>query len=218
MSFSVACVYSFVLGSGLYGSVYLLPLFLGIVRHHTALEIGEIMMVGGLAQLVTAPAAAFAEKRCDPRLLIPIGYGMFAAGLWTNGFMTVGTDFSGLVWPQLLRGGGVVLCLLPPTRLALDGRRGDALTDASALFNLMRNLGCAIGIAAIDTIVEQRVPVHADALSARLQTGDASAAQLIGLPPDAFHSMSLAPFDDATRQMITPLVERAAYTQSFNEA
>ena len=52
MSFSVACVYSFVLGSGLYGSVYLLPLFLGIVRHHTPLEIGEIVMAGGLAQLV----------------------------------------------------------------------------------------------------------------------------------------------------------------------
>jgi DHA2 family multidrug resistance protein len=218
ISFSAACVYSFVLGAGLYDSVYLLPLFLGIVRHHTPLEIGEIMIVGGAAQLVTVPAVAFAEKRCDPRLLTLLGYGMFAAGLWANGFMTVDTDFSGLVWPQLLRGSAVMLCLLPTTRVALDGRRGDALTDSSAVFNLMRNLGGAIGIAAIDTIVEQRVPVHTADLAARLQAGDASAAQLVGLPLDVFRGVSLAPFDDTTRQMIAPLVERAAYTLSFNEA
>ena len=218
ISFSAACIYSFVLGAGLYGSVYLLPLFLGIVRHHTALEIGEIMIVGGAAQLVTAPAAAFAEKRCEPRLLTLLGYGIFAVGLWANGLMTVDTDFSALVWPQLLRGSAVMFCLLPTTRVALDGRRGDALTDSSAVFNLMRNLGGASGIAAIDTIVEQRVPVHAADLAARLQAGDASAARLVGLPLDVFRGVSLAPFDDTTRQMIAPLVERAAYTLSFNEA
>ncbi|HVB80629.1 MAG TPA: DHA2 family efflux MFS transporter permease subunit [Candidatus Binataceae bacterium] len=215
--FTIACLYSFILGAGLYGSVYLLPLFLGLVRRHTPLEIGEIMIVGGVAQLCVAPVAAFAEKRFDPRLLIPLGYGLFAGGLYANSFATIHTDFAGLVWPQLLRGAGVMLCLLPTTRLALDGRKGSALTDASALFNLMRNLGGAIGIAAIDTIIEQAVPIHADALMSRLQAGDASVASAIGLPASSFANVPV-PLDAAARQMLAPLIQRAAYTQSFNEA
>ena len=217
-SFAIACFYSFVLGAGLYGSVYLLPLFLGIVRQHTPLEIGEIMIVGGTAQLAVAPIAAVAEKRLNPLLLVPLGYGLFAAGLFANAGATVDTDFDGLVLPQVLRGCGVMLCLLPTTRVALDGRHGDDLTDASALFNLMRNLGGAIGIAAIDTIVERRVPVHASDLADRLLAGDATVAPLLGLRMDVLRAAMLAPLDDETRQIASRLVERAAYTLSFNEA
>ena len=82
----------------------------------------------------------------------------------------------------------------------------------------MRNLGGAIGIAAIDTIVEQRVPVHASAFAARLQAGDPAAALAVGLPATSFDNLPLASFDEAAKQMMAPLVQRAAYTQSFNEA
>jgi MFS transporter, DHA2 family, multidrug resistance protein len=217
-AFAAASLYSFVLGAGLYGSVYLLPLFLGIVRQHTSLEIGEIMIVGGAAQLVVAPIAAFAEVRVAPRLVTIVGYLLFGGGLLANGFATVETDFAGLLWPQLLRGAGVMLCLLPTTRVALGGRRDDALTDASALFNLMRNLGGAIGIALVDTIVEQRLPVHVAALVERLQAGDPQAARFLGLPLDQFRNVPLGPVDDATRELVAPLVERGAFALSLNEA
>ncbi|MGE0257495.1 MAG: DHA2 family efflux MFS transporter permease subunit [Alphaproteobacteria bacterium] len=217
-SFAIACFYSFVFGAGLYGSVYLLPLFLGIVRQHTPIEIGEIMIVGGAAQLAVAPVAAVAEKRLNPLLLVPLGYGLFAAGLFANAGATVDTDFYGLIVPQLLRGGGVMLCLLPTTRIALDGRQGDDLTDASALFNLMRNLGGAIGIAAIDTVIAWRVPVHAGCLAGRLLAGDATVGPLLGLPVEVLRARMLAPIDNDTREMAARLVERAAYTLSFDEA
>jgi MFS transporter, DHA2 family, multidrug resistance protein len=216
--FAIAAGYSFVLGAGLFGSVYMLPLFLGIVRQHTPLEIGEIMIVSGAAQLVVAPIAAVAEKRLNSRLLIAAGYTLFAGGLFANGFATIETDFNGLLWPQLLRGSGVMLCLLPTTRLALDGRYGDALTDASALFNLMRNLGGAIGIALIDTVLEERVPVHAAALVSRLRAGDAAAARLVGLPMDQFLNTPIGAVDVATREIVARLVERAAFALSCNEA
>lgn len=216
--FAVSCFYSFVLGSGLYGSVYLLPLFLGFVRQHSALEIGEIMIVTGAAQLVTAPIAAVLEKRIDPGLLTACGYALFAAGLLANGFTTYETDFAGLFWPQLLRGAGVMLCLLPTTAVALEGRAGESLADASALFNLMRNLGGAIAIAVIDTILEWRPHVHAAALVERLQAGSPEAARFVGLPLDRFHNVPLGPIDEATKQFVQPLVERAAAVASFNEA
>ncbi|HYB09292.1 MAG TPA: DHA2 family efflux MFS transporter permease subunit [Alphaproteobacteria bacterium] len=216
--FAVNAGYSFLLGAGLYGSVYLLPIFLGFVRQHSPLEIGEIMFVTGAAQLAVAPVAAFAEKRVDARLLIFIGYGLFAVGLIANGFATYETDFRGLFWPQILRGLGVMLCLLPTTTMALERRTGEALSDASALFNLMRNLGGAIGIAFVDTILEQRAPVHIAQLVNRLEAGDPGAARLVGLPLERFHNMPLGPIDQATKDVVAPLVERAALVLSFNEA
>jgi len=216
--FGIACVYSFVLGAGLYGSVYLMPLFLGYIRDHTSFEIGTIMLVSGAAQLATAPIAAPLERRLDARLLTAFGYGLFALGLIANGFATYETDAAGLFWPQLLRGVGVMFCLLPTTSLALEGRSADALADASGLFNLMRNLGGAIGIALVDTILELRPAVHVAQIVERLQAGDPTAALIVGLPLDRFHNVPLGDIDEATKETVRPLVERAAAVASFNDA
>jgi DHA2 family multidrug resistance protein len=217
-AFALSCFYSFVLGMGLYASVYLLPLFLGLVREHTPLEIGEIMIVCGVAQLAIAPLAAAAERRIDARLLTAAGYALFAAGLLTNGLATYETDFNGLFWPQILRGAGMMLCLLPTTAIALGTRSGDMLANASALFNLMRNLGGAIGISLVDTILERRPPVHVAELVTRLQAGDPGAALIVGLPVDKFHGVAMAPVDQATKEAVATMVERAALVMSFNEA
>jgi MFS transporter, DHA2 family, multidrug resistance protein len=217
-SFSVGCVYSFVLGAGLYGSVYLLPLFLGYVRDHTALQIGLVMLVTGTAQLVTAPIAAPLERRLDRRLLTAIGYSLFAAGLISNGFMTYQTDFDGLFWPQVLRGVAVLLCLLPTTSLALETLPPDRVADGSGLFNLMRNLGGAIAIAVVDTLLHVRPPAHVERLAERLKAGDVQAALEVGIPLERFLNAPTREIDEATKELLRPLVERAAAVGSFNDA
>ena len=218
LAFSVGCGLSFVFGFGLYGSVYILSLFLGLVRGHTPLAIGGIMMVTGAAQLMMAPVAAVLEHRVNARLLTAIGFALFGAGLLANGFATSATDFDGLFWPQIMRGFAMMFCLLPATRLALDGWPPEDIADASGLFNLMRNLGGAIGIALINTILEQRTPGHASAFITRLQNGDPAAARLVGLPVAMFRNHAMGPVDEMTKAMIAPLVHRAALAQSFNEA
>jgi len=92
-NFIVGCCFSFVLGIGLYGATFLLPVYLGLIRNYDALTIGEIMMVTGAAQLVMAPVATALERRVAPRLLVTVGYALLAAGLVGNGFMTFETDF-----------------------------------------------------------------------------------------------------------------------------
>jgi DHA2 family multidrug resistance protein len=216
--FALGCGLSFVFGMGLYGSVYMLALFLGLVRGHTPLAIGEVMMVSGAAQLVMAPAAALLETRMNARLLTAIGFAVFGLGLFANGLTTPQSDFWGLFWPQVLRGLAVMLCILPATRLALEGWAAKDVPDASGLFNLTRNLGGAIGIALIDTLIETRTAPHAAALVARLQAGDAAAARLVGLPAAMFRGQAMGPVDDITKAMIAPMVQRVALTQSLNEA
>jgi len=85
------------------------------------------------------------------------------------------------------------------------------------LFNLMRNLGGAIGLALIDTVLEQRTPTHIASLVARLQAGDASAARLVGLPTERFTGVPIGDVDEATRALVAPLVERAGLVAAFND-
>jgi len=157
-NFSIGCLFSFVLGTGLFGSIYLMPIFLAYVRAHNALEIGEIMLVTGVAQLIAAPIAAFLVRRVDERLLTAVGFLLFAIGLGLSTVQTKTTDFDEMFWPQLVRGTAIMFCILPPTQLALGHLAKSAIDDASGLFNLMRNLGGAIGIALIDTVIYTRAP------------------------------------------------------------
>ncbi len=217
-AFAIGCILSFILGMGLYGSTYIVAVFLGAVRGHTPLEIGAIMMVAGIAQLIAAPLAALFESRIDGRFMIAVGYAVFALGLFLNGFSTAHSDYDNFFWPQILRGVAIMLCILPTTRLAMENWGPADAADASGLFNLMRNLGGAIGIALIDTVLEQRTPVHADAIIARLQAGDAGTAASVGLPTQYFHGQAMGPISASIRAFITPLVQKAALVQSFNEA
>lgn len=217
-SFSIGCWYSFVLGMALYSAVYLMPLFLAYVRQRGPIEIGLIIIVTGAAQLVAAPIAVWAEQRFDPLRVTLAGYALLGIGLIASGFQTYQTDFNEMFWPQVARGFAIPFCLLPATRLALGGLPDAALANASGLFNLMRNLGGAIGIAVVDTIVEHRAPGHVATLVERLQMGDRATALLVGLPPDRFTGRAIGPIDQATIDAVRPLVERGAAVMSFNDA
>jgi DHA2 family multidrug resistance protein len=217
-SFSIGCLLSFVLGIGLFGSVYLMPVFLAFVRQHNALEIGTIMLVTGVAQLVMAPVAVALEQRLDARLLTAAGFGLFAIGLGLSTLQTPDTDYDGMVWPQIIRGLAIMFCLLPPTRLALGQLEITRVPDASGLFNLMRNLGGAIGLALIDTVIYGRAPALGDALMTKLQAGDLDTVKFIGIPLDLFAMRPPGPLDADIRSMLQPFVERGALSQAIGEA
>jgi MFS transporter, DHA2 family, multidrug resistance protein len=217
-SFAIGCALSFCLGVGLFGSVYLMPVFLAYVRRHDAFEIGTIMLVTGVSQLVTAPIAGALESRLDPRWLSAAGFGLFALGLGSSALQSRVADFDEMFWPQVLRGTAIMFCLLPPTRLALGALTEAQVPDASGLFNLMRNLGGAIGIALIDTILYGRTGGHAEALRDRLISGDVTAAQAIGLDLQLFTHRPPDVSDATVEAYLRPMVEKAAFALSANEA
>jgi len=216
-NFAVGCLLSFILGVGLFGSVYLMPVFLALVRGHNALEIGEIMLVTGIAQLTTAPIAVALERRFDARLLAGAGFAVFSLGLALSATQTGDTDFHEMIVPQVIRGSAIMFCLLPPTRLALGHLPFIEVPDGSALFNLMRNLGGAIGLAMIDTVIYGRSPVHATAIIAKLRAGDLVTAKAVGIPTDLFLSQH-GPIDAATRALLEPMVQSVALVRAINEA
>ncbi len=217
-NFTIGCILSFVLGVGLFGSVYLMPVFLAFVRHHNALEIGTIMLVTGVAQLVVAPVAVALEQRLGARLLTAAGFSVFAIGIALSAMQTPATDFQAMFWPQVIRGIAIMFCLLPPTRLALGNLSRERVADASGLFNLMRNLGGAIGIALLDTVIYGRSATHGADIINRLNAGDTATADYVGIPSEMWDMRPAGPLDADTQAMLQPLVEAAALTQAINDA
>ena len=217
-AFAAGCVLSFLLGVGLFGSVYMMPVFLAFVRGHGALEIGTTMLVTGIAQLATAPIAVALERRLDARLLTAAGFAVFALGIEMSAFQTPQTDFAGMFWPQIVRGMAIMFCLLPPTRLALGHLEHAAVPDASGLFNLMRNLGGAIGIALIDSVIYGRAPLHAQVIVHRLLAGDIGTARFVGIPLQLFRNRPSGPLDPDTQAILETMVNHAAFVRAMNDA
>src|SRR5207302_2353349 len=111
------------------------------------------------------------------RILTAVGFALFAVGLGLSAVQPRTADFDEMFWPQIVRGIAIMFCLLLPTRIALGELPQDEVADASGLFNLMRNLGGAIGIALIDTILYGRSAMYAEDFRVRLMAGDVSAAK-----------------------------------------
>lgn len=150
-TFAMACLLNLVIGFGLYAATYLTPVYLGRVRGYSSLEIGTTVFVTGIAMFVTAPIAARLSTKVDARYVIAVGFAMFAASLWMFSGVTDDWGFNELFWPQVMRGLAMLLCIVPATGMALNGVPPEDLRYASGLFNLMRNLGGAIGIALVNT-------------------------------------------------------------------
>ncbi len=214
-NFAVGCVLSFVTGIGLFGSVYLMPVFLSYVRGHDALEVGKIILVTGIVQFLVAPIAVAVEERFDERYVSAFGFLLFGIGVAMSCGQTSGTDFDEMFWPQVVRGAAIMFCILPSTRLALAHIAKSGIPDASGLFNLMRNLGGAIGIAIIDTIIYTRAPIHARALADRLAAGDIEAAKILGIP---LETMAHSLIDPAARAAMSPLIEKVGFVEAINDA
>ena len=208
------CSLSFILGLGLFGSVYLMPLFLAFVHAMTPLQIGMVIMVTGVAQLVTAPLTVQVDRFFDARLLSAIGYAAFAVGLFMSAFATINTGYNEMFWPQVMRGSFLALCILPSIRFALGFIPLENIADASGLFNVSRNLGGAIGIALIDTIVFTRGPEHVNKIMDLLKSDPAKAADVLGMT-----AADLPSQEDPTGILaIMDAIQQASLTAAINEA
>ncbi len=159
-NFWTGCLLSFVMGVGLYGLTYLYPVYLARVRGFTPLQIGEAMFVTGLCMFLTAPVTGRLMGKVDPRAMIAFGFALFSAGTFQASSLTYLWDFDELLVPQILRGVGIMMCMVPINNLALGTLGPERLKTAAGLYNLTRNLGGAVGLALINTLLNDRFDLH----------------------------------------------------------
>ncbi|WP_176502934.1 DHA2 family efflux MFS transporter permease subunit [Cobetia sp. 5-11-6-3] len=159
-NFALGALVGFWLGVVLYGLVYLVPLFLGSVRGFSSLQIGEVMFVAGVAMFLMAPLSGKLSDLIDLRLMMFIGLVLTGVGTGMNAHLTSGSGYNEFFWPQVIRGVGQILVLLSVSRLAMGRLAPHELGNGSGLFNVMRNLGGAVGLALIDTVRDWREDYH----------------------------------------------------------
>lgn len=164
-NFAMGSVYGFIIGIGLYGSVYVLPLFLGQVRGLNAQQIGATMVVTGICQFLSSPIAGVLSAKVDVRKVLAVGFALLATSFLISTPVTADWGFDQWFLPQVLRGAGLMFCIIPITSLALGTLPPEEVKNASGLFNLMRNLGGAFGLAGINTVITERTALHGQRLA-----------------------------------------------------
>jgi DHA2 family multidrug resistance protein len=216
-NFAVGCLFSFVLGIGMYGSVYVIPLFLGQVRGYNSLQIGETMFVTGFGMFAAAPLVGTLIKYLDMRPLITAGLVMTGVAIWWTGHLTKDSAFWELLGPQILRGFAMMFVMVPSNQVALGRLPPMAMKNAAGLYNLMRNLGGAVGLAVINTMVTTRMAVHGETLREQVTWArpgamnmlDALTARLSAVNPDGAQLMAL--------KRIAAMVQQQALTLTYND-
>jgi len=178
-NFALSCVLSFVTGIGIFSTIYLTPLFLGYVRGFSAWQTGIAVFSTGVASIVGVPFYIMLAKRFDLRWIMMFGLACFGLAMWSFSFISSEWGADQLLLPQIIRGFPQVFCVAPAVTLGLGSLSPERLKYASGLFNMMRNLGGAVGIAVCGAVLNSRTNFHFLALASNLTDANAPTRRFI---------------------------------------
>ena len=178
-NFGFGTIANFLMGIALYGSVFILPIYLTRIQGYNSEQIGLVLAWTGIPQLILIPLVPRLMKRLDVRLLIVVGFALFSASNFMNVFMTADYASDQLLWPNIVRAIGQALAFTPLTAVATAGIEKENAGSASALFNMMRNLGGAVGIAMLQTFQQKREQFHSNVLTDSVSLLDESTRKRI---------------------------------------
>jgi MFS transporter, DHA2 family, multidrug resistance protein len=179
-NFALGCVLSFVTGIGIFTTIYMTPLFLGYIRGYSAWQTGLAIFSTGAASLIGTPIFIILSKKIDPRWLMMFGMICFAVSMWTYSFITSEWSGAELLVPQLLRGFPQVFAVAPSVNLGLGSLPPERLKYASGLFNMMRNLGGAVGIAVAAAILNDQTNAHFVTIASNLTPANGAMGRMVG--------------------------------------
>lgn len=160
-SFAVGMFTSFVLGFGLYGSVFVFPVFCQNLLGFSALQTGELLFPGGLCTIVMMPFIGIMLKKGIPaQFMATVGMFLFFVFCWMLSNSTLQSGTGDFFLPLVIRGIGMALLFVPLTTLAIQDLKGPEIGQGSGLNNMMRQLGGSFGIAALTTLIHVRAGLH----------------------------------------------------------
>ncbi|WP_426958874.1 DHA2 family efflux MFS transporter permease subunit [Muricoccus radiodurans] len=216
-NFAIGSLYAFLVGIGLYGAVYLIPLFLGRIRGYNSLQIGETMFITGLAMFIAAPLVGRLSRSLDPRILLAFGMGTTAVAMWLTSRLTAQSSFSELWLPLSLRGFGTMFAMVPVNGIALGTLPPAMIKNASGLYNLMRNLGGAVGLAMINTLVISQSAAHRQHLSEAVTWARPGVTETIEGMSAALSARLGEASDLAALRQVAGMVTREALILAYND-
>ncbi|MEK1907369.1 MAG: DHA2 family efflux MFS transporter permease subunit [Pseudomonas sp.] len=211
-NFGLTSVAGLGMGVGLYGSIYLLPLYLAQVHNYNALQIGEVIMWAGLPQLFIIPLVPKLMKVITPKILCALGFGLFGLSSFASGILN--PDFAGEQFHQIqiIRAIGQPAIMVTISLIATAYIQAQDAGSASSLFNILRNLGGAIGIALLATLLDSRAKIYFDYLREALVPTNPQAAERLAQLTEKFGS------EQAALGKLSEIAHQQAAIMAYNDA
>jgi MFS transporter, DHA2 family, multidrug resistance protein len=216
-NFALGSFFTFLVGTGMYSTTYLIPLFLAQVRGFSALQIGETVVVAGIAQMAMSPFSTQIARRLDLRVMLAIGLSLFAFAMYLTAGLTNQASFPELMVPQAVRGVSLMLCYLPANMIALGSVPTDKLKNASGLYGLTRDLGGAIALASVGTIMNGRMQFHWNRLVEDVNMARPAVQHFIDAQTNRLDSLIPGDAHQAAVKLLGNLVHREALVLAYND-
>jgi MFS transporter, DHA2 family, multidrug resistance protein len=219
-NFGFGMLANFLLGIALYGSVFILPQYLARIQGYNAEQIGMVLAWTGLPQLLLIPLVPRLMQKLDARLIIGVGFVLFAASNFMNIYMTGNYAADQLLWPNVVRAIGQALVMAPLSAVATSGIEPENAGSASGLFNMMRNLGGAVGIALLQTLLTKREQYHSNVLTQSVSLLEQATRTRIEQLTQYFMNHGVADHADAAHRAVVAIgriVQKQAYILAFSD-
>jgi DHA2 family multidrug resistance protein len=207
-------VFTFILGFGLYASLFIFPIFVQGLQGWTAEQTGKLLMPSGLVSIFVMPTVGvLIRKGIPPQYLATIGFIMFFIFTHVLSQSTLASGWNDFMWPQVLRGIGMGFMFVPITNFALSGLSPKDMQQGTGLNNMMRQLGGSFGIAAVATFINSRSAFHRNNLLANINIYDTETQDRLNGYIHAFMAkgMDLA----HAQQMAAKAIDGAVIKQSM---
>jgi len=219
-NFGFGVLANFLLGIALYGSVFILPVYLSRIQGYNAEQIGMVLAWTGLPQLLLIPLVPRLMQRFDARIIIGIGFALFAASNFLNIYMTNDYATDQLFWPNTVRALGQALVMAPLSAVATSGIEAENAGSASGLFNMTRNLGGAVGIALLQTLLTKREQYHSNVLMQSVSLLEQATRMRIEKLTQYFVNHGIVDHAEATHRAVVAIgkiVQKQAFILAFSD-
>jgi len=216
-NFTLGFLMNAVSGMSLFGGTFILPLFLGQIRQYSAAEVGTTMLVSGLAMFLSAPVVGRVVRLMDPRISLVAGFALAAYGVGLGVRVTAEWGFWEFAALQAIRGFGVMVAMIAAQALSVSTLPISLMKDASGLVNLVRNVGGAIGLAILTTILTDQTAVHLSELSAGMSIASLQGQEMLAGMTSMMEAQGLANPEGAARKFLGMALHRDAAVLGFGD-
>jgi DHA2 family multidrug resistance protein len=220
-NFGIGVLVNTLVGFALFGSVYILPQYLGQVQRYNAEQIGNVLAWTGLPQLLLIPLVPVLMKRFDARLIGSLGIAIFAASCFMDTTLSLDVAGDQFFVPNVVRAIGQALVLTPISAITTAGISPSEAGSASGLSNMLRNLGGAVGTATLQTIITKREQFHSNIIGQSVTIYREEVRDRIAQMTGYFLSHGVSDVAAAQHQAIIAIgqiVKRQALVMGFADA
>jgi DHA2 family multidrug resistance protein len=215
--YAAATGLNFLVGTSIFAGSFVFSLYLGVIMHYRALDIGLIFLRGSWVQLLIFPLIGVLVTRIDPRRLLVISFMGICASLFMNGHLTPFADTRALVWPVFVRALGTGFGFVPLTFLAVQSLPESKRPAGTALFNVTRELGASIGTACMSTLLDRRTQEFFTSITSHVDVYSSTLQEQLATLRDGPGARLVSP-ENAALAVLQLRITTQALLRAFNEA